>query len=384
MSAISLAGAKGAPVQPLRAKKHLLALAVAAALAGCGGGEDTASVMPAAPQAAAPMSALAAQSPAASTVAPEEAARQLMDFAESTFPAYFPGHKTTQSLAPFVYRYYPETGIYLGVVVTAGGGYELNGVYVLGGAFGASPLYVGPLTTFITPVGSGTGTGTGANNGCYDLALGDTQGTRSVVAYTYTGTITGTQTVTSVVGGIGTFEGVQARETAATTTGSNTIAGTTVALNTENKYYFNRTGDSELTQYGGVTTATSSVAGFNILTTIKSVFSPPWVSRQFTLGLGESLTETLNSVITTTISGFGAPVVTPSNFSYTSTTKYVGRETITVPAGTYSTCKFEVTSGSPSTLTTNWSIVGNGLLVQTVSGGQTIKATSVQLNGSAI
>lgn len=97
----------------------------------------------------APVRALAlaaAAAPAAS------AADQLLNFAEGRFPAFFPQRQPTQVLAPFLYRHYPATGIYLGVVVTAGLGYTLNGVYVMGGSFGPSPLYVGLLTDFIQPV----------------------------------------------------------------------------------------------------------------------------------------------------------------------------------------------------------------------------------------
>lgn len=84
-------------------------------------------------------------------VAPEEAALQLLDFAEVAYPAYFPSRQPTQVSSPFVFRYYPQTGIYLGIVVTSGLGYEYLGVYALGGPFGANPVWIGPLTQFITP-----------------------------------------------------------------------------------------------------------------------------------------------------------------------------------------------------------------------------------------
>ncbi len=89
---------------------------------------------------------------AAAVVDGTEAARQLMDFAEVTFPNYFPPHPAVSTAAPFVYRYYPDTGIYLGVVTQAGQGFPLNGVYVMGGEFGPNPVPVGQLTDYITPV----------------------------------------------------------------------------------------------------------------------------------------------------------------------------------------------------------------------------------------
>ncbi len=81
----------------------------------------------------------------------EEAARQLMDFGERAYPQYFPNRLATQSSPPFLYRYHPGTGIYLGVVVQPGLGYALDGVYVQGGPFGPTPQYQGQLQSYITP-----------------------------------------------------------------------------------------------------------------------------------------------------------------------------------------------------------------------------------------
>jgi uncharacterized delta-60 repeat protein len=87
-------------------------------------------------------------------VDPQAATEQLLDFAEASFPAYFPGHMATQALAPFVFRHYPATGVYLGVVLDDGP-YSRGGVYVMGGAFGHAPLHVGALTDFVSPDGPG-------------------------------------------------------------------------------------------------------------------------------------------------------------------------------------------------------------------------------------
>ncbi|MFO1326112.1 MAG: S8 family serine peptidase [Rubrivivax sp.] len=81
-----------------------------------------------------------------------EAASQLLDHAERTYPQYFPGPAANQSWGPFDYRYYPATGRYVGVAIRSDARYRLNGVYVMGGDFGSGPLFVGPLTDFIVPV----------------------------------------------------------------------------------------------------------------------------------------------------------------------------------------------------------------------------------------
>ena len=87
-----------------------LALALAAILiAGCGGGSPEPEVFSA--------QAMRAAQPAvaATSVTSAQAAELLMNMAESTYSFLFPGHKTTLTAGPFAYRYYPETGMYLGL-----------------------------------------------------------------------------------------------------------------------------------------------------------------------------------------------------------------------------------------------------------------------------
>jgi serine protease len=79
----------------------------------------------------------------------EEAAGRLMNFGETNFPQFFPERAATQRSGPFLFRHYPSKGVYLGVVVEAGQGYVLDGVYVLGGPFGDQPLYMGQVSQFI-------------------------------------------------------------------------------------------------------------------------------------------------------------------------------------------------------------------------------------------
>ena len=65
-----------------------------------------------------------------------ETAERVLDFAEASFPHYFPLHAQTLSSPPFLYRFYPPTGTYLFVPITASSGFQLGKVYVLGGGFG--------------------------------------------------------------------------------------------------------------------------------------------------------------------------------------------------------------------------------------------------------
>ena len=111
-------------------------------LASCGGGSE-----PPSAAGSAMLGALRAHAAAAPARSPQEAAEELMEFAERAHPEFFPGRRTTEFSAPFAYRFYPETGVYLGVAIE-NSAYALNGVYVMGGDFGPEPVFVGLVSTF--------------------------------------------------------------------------------------------------------------------------------------------------------------------------------------------------------------------------------------------
>jgi hypothetical protein len=377
--------------------KHLIAIAAAAFLAGCGGGSDEATMSNASTPAAAAAhmrSAMAAQVRVSAAVSPAQAAEQLLNYAESTFPNFFPVHQTTGTYDPFLFRYYPQTGVYVGVVVKANMGFTLDGVYVMGGPFGNAPMYVGQLSTFITPVDPGTGGPTGPNNGCYDLALQDATGTRIVVVMQHSGISTGTQTMDWLVKGPKTFENQSAIETEFRLSGTMTTQGQTASTDFTTMSYGRATGSAEFTSYGSQTSNTNSMpGGFTSTSATKTVYTPPWVSRVFALAVGQSTTESSTSAITstTTLSGPGVtlpPTTTTTTTTSTMTTKFVGREQVTVPAGTYNTCKFEITNAGVTGVTTSWVIDGKGIPVKGTttidSSQQTHEATSVTLNGQRL
>jgi serine protease len=78
------------------------------------------------------------------------AAAQLFAFAESDYASLFHGAFASGTSGPFRYRFYPDTALYLGVVVQSDSVYALNGVYVLNAADGHLQ-YVGQLTDYIQP-----------------------------------------------------------------------------------------------------------------------------------------------------------------------------------------------------------------------------------------
>lgn len=103
-------------------------LAVATVLStGCGGGSSEHPLLAAPkgsgadlnPQASALRAALQPRSPARADagagVAEPLPAEQVLDWAESQYPSLFPSREDTQTLAPYQYRYYPGTDLYIGI-----------------------------------------------------------------------------------------------------------------------------------------------------------------------------------------------------------------------------------------------------------------------------
>jgi uncharacterized protein (DUF1800 family) len=78
--------------------------------------------------------------------APVPTASELMDWAERAYAAYFPSHQPDLVSAPYVYRYYPEVGNYLGVAGST--------VCLFGPVAGnpAAPVAVGQLGDFAAQV----------------------------------------------------------------------------------------------------------------------------------------------------------------------------------------------------------------------------------------
>ena len=118
------------------------ALVASAALSACGGGDAPPAAMMDLPSAKPNTALLRAKPLAAPALAASAAfdATALMDWAETTYPEFFPGHQPDLSYAPYVYRYYAATGNYLGI---AG-----NDVYVIGPVTGNVLVWVGTLSSF--------------------------------------------------------------------------------------------------------------------------------------------------------------------------------------------------------------------------------------------
>lgn len=151
---------------------RILLPALVALLSACGGGSGSEYALPA-PQAAAVdaaqctdvsaaagafvqvdgqclrgSTALTAASPQSAAQPPQAAvapdATTLMDWAERTYPQFFPSQRSNLFSSPYTYRYYPESQNHLGI---AG-----DSIFVLGPMSGNQIAYVGSLSGFACTV----------------------------------------------------------------------------------------------------------------------------------------------------------------------------------------------------------------------------------------
>lgn len=383
----------------------VIATVLLAQLAACGAGSDESKPLASSNLASGGAHVLAASLAASKvgSIAPDQAAIQLMDFAEEMYPAYFPAHASNQTFGPFLYRAYPN-GELLGVVIGTDPKYALGGVYVAGGEFGNEPVHVGPLENFITPVDPSPGS-TSGGNGCFDLAMLNTEGSNSRIAYRYihlpSSTNEGTYTYEWRVGRIVPFQGKLARVATTRRTGRLTVSGMTEQVHTSTEYsYFRRTGTSEITRYGDVTIDEGDRdATSTFIWKYKEIPGSPWLDQRYNIALGTELrvTSVADLFVDSELRIDGHTVDTqhgefihdPFVGERSHSIRYERRETVTVPAGTFEACRFS-TSGrgnhfNPGTYWTEpgtyWIIVGKGLLIKASDGYLVQEATSISLNG---
>ncbi len=127
-----------ADIKPQASLPWAAAILAAGALSACGGGTAPPPEMLDLPSARRD-TALLRSAPLRAAPSVFDAT-SLLDWAEITYPQYFPGTQPSLFFAPYVYRYYPETQNYVGV---AG-----NDVYVLGPVFNDVLTWVGTLADF--------------------------------------------------------------------------------------------------------------------------------------------------------------------------------------------------------------------------------------------
>jgi hypothetical protein len=359
-----------------------MACALAAALAGCGGGDtprDGAAGFAervAAQGARAPVGLLAAapRERAANHVVPDAAT--LFDWAEYKYPALFPKGPQNQPLT------------YEGVTYTARA--YSNGNY-LGLTAGGEIYGYGPFTSFIRQ-GFGTAAQygdqvaadtcnvyperchpqpTGPYNECVDSSENATRtGATWRAEYENSGGSTGGYTIESVIDGPASF-GQRSNVIQATVTvsGTSVVAGLSSSYSSKTKSYFQRRSDGLIEIYGSdneSTTGAVTVGGITVggQTSIsRTVFDPPDPATQFVLRVGENVTKTVSSTTTTS----QPPGVAPSTASTTSSWTFEERQTITVLGKDYDTCRYRIAQFGSAGSSVSWFIVGKGVTARTES-----------------
>ena len=196
----------------------------------------------------------------------------------------------------------------------------------------------------------------------------------------FQGTLTGTQHTESRLTSLSsTFNGVpNLTEVSILTTGTNFVSGYAISTNTTGKAYYKIVSPTTTAAYGVAATAT--VLGQSVTTT--TTFTPPYVDGTANLAVGETGTFTQTGNVVTSGPGSG-----PSTTSYT--VKFAGRESITVPAGTFNACRYEISTqgaGGVVSLATSWFYRSFMIKSSFPSGGgtQNIQLKAATINGAPI
>lgn len=206
-------------------------------------------------------------------------------------------------------------------------------------------------------------------------------GTTYQLNYAVSGAATGTIATTGAVSP-GTFNGLNNLTSQVQTIVTKYSAGAfEPGVTTVNHTVHQAFEGTDVITYG--TESAVAVAGA-ITSRSSAVYTPPVRDKRFTLGTGATLNYVFDVATTTTPPGSTTthPVLT--------FVTYAGQESITVPAGTFTTCKFHTTSNGYSLV--EWLIKGKGIEARSVSDvatggrGEVVKElqASSRLNGAPI
>ena len=375
--------------------------AVVAALAACGGGGDpapsAAEGMAAESAALGRMQALAAASTQQASTAgiANPTAADLFEWAQWKWPELFPAGPLQVEKevggTHYAIRAY-ATGIFLAVGTTTGDVYALlprpeNPLIALGKLANFAAEISADSCTFRP--GSCDPTPAGPYNECVDpVAMTLPTGFRTQLVYAYSGLITGEQTVDSVIEGPATFEGQPAIRSRSTSQGSNTSDGMTVTSTTDISSFVQIAGDGLHNTLGGIVKVTTetSIPGvplpFTTESESKSTYWPPRRNAEYTLQVGQSISQT-TAVTTTILSGFGAGTTTGPD-SITETHTFVKKEQVSVLGRSFETCRYTMVTSGDNETTTTWILVGKGIPVRIESPGQLVELKSGTYNGAPL
>jgi hypothetical protein len=201
---------------------------------------------------------------------------ELMDWAERTYSQFFPGHQTDQTLTPYVYRYYATTGNYVGVAGDA--------VYILGpvAGGGAAPVQVGVLSDFACQVhpDSCTDTAPTGENDCDDLTLTKVSSYSALRRHVVSGMSF------DVLESRGPLQQVQYRGRSVMSwqlRHESTGPGAGDRSDTDDWWYFERSGARSYALHGQVQDQVSTTGGVTSRSRTEYVWDPAWMAHDAAL-----------------------------------------------------------------------------------------------------
>ena len=363
------------------ARLTALALAAAALLAACGGADtapDTAATagmrdFVAQIERKHPMTAAEREAAQAITAAQVDA-KALFDWAEYKLPSLFPkGPQNLPTPIPYLgntytVRAYPN-GNFLGLR-------QDGAVFALGPFTGNALQQFGRLADYVAAVVAEqcqvnpascvpTNEPTGPVNDCtMPAATALTPGNRAILTYvTYTTSAaspTGEFTLDGTVIGNASFEGQSAVRLDTVLRGTSDDFGVPGTAETTTKSYSQVAQNGLTLDLGGETEGTFSAGGQSLQVRSKYVVNAGGLNNEFSLQLGQSFTKLVTNTFTTQ-----APFPSgPDTSTSTETITFEARESVSVLAGTFNTCRYRSIDASGAT-TVTWYVVGRGIPVRT-------------------
>lgn len=353
-----------------------LALATAAALTACGGADTpltgaqafVSRITPAAPVSQRLRALASTGGGSTAAAAGTITNQQLVSWAQGQYASIFGAGTPAEFDIPYEGKNFHvwafSTGAYLGVA---------DGViYGLGAFTGGQLASFGTVASYTCTVDPALCNEppppTGSLNECIDPALvNKPAGFQVKLVYVYSGLLTGEWQIDTEIDGPDNFEGQSAIKVTTKTSGTQSFGGFNSAATTTVESFERATSGGLFETLGAITEtriAGIAIPGFPPLpdttTKLKTVYNPAFSNLEFTLAIGQSITQTHNSTTTVLASSTGTPPVgSVTTGSDTTTWTFEGKESVTVQAGTFNTCRYKESSGGSTS--TTWFIVGKGI-----------------------
>lgn len=210
---------------------------------------------------------------------------------------------------------------------------------------------------------------------CFNSTL-FTSGTRYRLNYLATNRAIGGNwelVVDGTVGAATTFEGVDGViPVSETRTGSAGAQYPSTVLFDDVRYI--KLEGREVLEFGAVVGSYFYVQGTTVFSLVKAVMTPARRDSRYTLMPGDEATSNFVYTASPVTAGIAPPFVQ----SRSSIVRYLGQESVTVPAGTFTACKFG-TSGPAE-----WIIKGTGIVAKRVQTANTEELTSASINEAVV